>query len=94
LIEEIDMSKREKMTDQDKKIALEIWESRYETSSEFKILDFVERFLAARSVNQEPVAEVNRYGKDSHGRAWHGINWYDPDLNVPSGTKLFIDCPN
>jgi hypothetical protein len=38
---------------------------------------------------QEPVGEVTRYGEDSHGRQWHGIHWYDPNLDVPDGTKLF-----
>lgn len=37
----------------------------------------------------EPVGEIYRYGKDSHGREWHGIHWYDPNVDVPSGTKLF-----
>ena len=41
----------------------------------------------------EPVGEVYRYGKDSHGRQWHGIHWYDPNLDVPTGTKLFIHAP-
>lgn len=36
------------------------------------------------------VGEVTRTGSDSHGRPWHGIYWYDPDLDVPHGTKLFI----
>ena len=38
---------------------------------------------------QEPVGEVNRYGLDSHGRKWHGIYWYDPNVDVPHGTKLY-----
>jgi len=38
---------------------------------------------------QEPVGHVYRYGKDSHGREWHGIHWYDPNLDVPTGTKLY-----
>jgi hypothetical protein len=35
------------------------------------------------------VGEVNRYGLDSHGRKWHGIHWYDPNVDVPHGTKLY-----
>jgi hypothetical protein len=38
---------------------------------------------------QEPVGEVNRYGRDSHGRQWHGIHWYDANVDVPHGTKLY-----
>ena len=38
---------------------------------------------------QEPVGHVYRYGKDSHGREWHGIHWYDPNLDVPTGTLLY-----
>jgi hypothetical protein len=38
---------------------------------------------------QEPVGEVNRYGLDSHGRKWHGIHWYDPNVDVAHGTKLY-----
>jgi hypothetical protein len=38
---------------------------------------------------QEPVGEVNRYGSDSHGRKWHGIYWYDANVDVPHGTKLY-----
>lgn len=41
-------------------------------------------------VRPRVVGEVTRTGSDSPGRPWHGINWYDPDLNVPSGTKLYI----
>ena len=41
----------------------------------------------------EPVGEVYRHGKDSHGRQWYGIHWYDPNLDVPTGTKLFIHAP-
>ena len=42
---------------------------------------------------QEPVGEVNRYGLDSHGRKWHGIHWYDPNVDVPHGTKLYTSPP-
>jgi len=41
----------------------------------------------------EPVGEVYRYGKDSHGRQWHGIHWYDPNVDVPTGTKLYTHPP-
>ena len=43
---------------------------------------------------QEPVGEVNRYGLDSHGRKWHGIYWYDPNVDVAHGTKLYTTPPN
>jgi hypothetical protein len=36
------------------------------------------------------VGDVTRYGKDSEGRMWHGINWYDQNVSVPQGTKLYI----
>jgi hypothetical protein len=42
---------------------------------------------------QEPVGEVNRYGRDSHGRQWHGIHWYDANVDVPHGTKLYTTPP-
>jgi hypothetical protein len=42
---------------------------------------------------QEPVGEVNRYGLDSHGRKWHGIYWYDANVDVPHGTKLYTTKP-
>lgn len=42
----------------------------------------------------EPVGEVYRYGADSHGRRWHGILWYDANLDVPTGTKLYIKEKN
>jgi hypothetical protein len=42
---------------------------------------------------QEPVGEVNRYGLDSHGRKWHGIYWYDANVDVPHGTKLYTTQP-
>jgi hypothetical protein len=42
---------------------------------------------------QEPVGEVNRYGLDSHGRKWHGIHWYDPNVDVAHGTKLYTTPP-
>jgi len=42
---------------------------------------------------QEPVGEVNRYGLDSHGRKWHGIYWYDANVDVPHGTKLYTTPP-
>lgn len=42
-----------------------------------------------RMEQQTPVGHVYRYGKDSHGRQWHGIYWYDPNLDVPTDTKLY-----
>ena len=42
----------------------------------------------------EPVGEVYRYGKDSHGREWHGIHWYSADVDVPTGTKLYTAPPD
>lgn len=42
---------------------------------------------------QKPVGEVNRYGLDSHGRQWHGIYWYDANVDVPHGTKLYTAPP-
>jgi hypothetical protein len=36
------------------------------------------------------VGDVTRYGKDSAGRMWHGINWYDPNVSVSQGTKRYI----
>ncbi len=50
-------------------------------------MDYSHR-LVDELAKQKPVAEVYRYGKDSHGREWHGVHWYDPNLNVPTGTKL------
>jgi hypothetical protein len=49
--------------------------------------------LAQPAPVQEPVGEVNRYGLDSHGRKWHGIHWYDPNVDVPHGTKLYTTPP-
>ena len=48
---------------------------------------------AAQPGVQEPVGEVNRYGLDSHGRKWHGIHWYDPNVDVAHGTKLYTTPP-
>jgi hypothetical protein len=48
---------------------------------------------AAQPAVQEPVGEVTRYGLDSHGRKWHGIHWYDPNVDVPHGTKLYTTPP-
>ena len=39
------------------------------------------------------MGEVNRYGRDSHGRQWHGIHWYDANVDVPHGTKLYTTPP-
>lgn len=38
------------------------------------------------------VGEVTRHGLDSSGRKWHGINWYDPNVQVPHGTKLYTQA--
>ena len=38
---------------------------------------------------QESVGHVYRHGNDSHGRQWHGVHWYDPNLDVPTDTKLY-----
>jgi hypothetical protein len=52
------------------------------------------KFYADRAAPvQEPVGEVNRYGLDSHGRKWHGIHWYDPNVDVAHGTKLYTTPP-
>jgi len=48
------------------------------------------RAFKAACERQEAVAEVYRYGKDSAGRAWHGIHWYDHALDVPTKTKLYL----
>jgi hypothetical protein len=48
---------------------------------------------AAQPAVQEPVGEVTRYGLDSHGRKWHGIHWYDSNVDVPHGTKLYTTPP-
>jgi len=41
----------------------------------------------------DAVGEVYRYGKDSQGRPWHGIHWYDANVNTPHGTKLYTAPP-
>ncbi len=38
------------------------------------------------------VGEVTRYGLDSSGRQWHGIHWYDPNVQVAHGTKLYTQA--
>ena len=48
---------------------------------------------ALQHQRQEPVGEVNRHGLDSHGRKWHGIHWYDANVDVPHGTKLYTEPP-
>ena len=54
----------------------------------------LERQAATRAqTEQEPVGDVNRYGLDSHGRKWHGIHWYNPNVDVPHGTKLYTAPP-
>jgi hypothetical protein len=47
----------------------------------------------AQPAPAQPVGEVNRYGLDSHGRKWHGIHWYDPNVDVAHGTKLYTTPP-
>jgi hypothetical protein len=53
----------------------------------------IRQALAAQPAQQEPVGEVTRYGLDSHGRKWHGIHWYDPNVDVAHGTKLYTTPP-
>ena len=53
----------------------------------------IKEALAQPAPVQEPVGEVNRYGLDSHGRKWHGIYWYDPNVDVAHGTKLYTNPP-
>ena len=48
---------------------------------------------APKQLKQEPVGEVNRHGLDSLGRKWHGIHWYDANVDVPHGTKLYTEPP-
>ena len=57
------------------------------TKSIYEALAAIKEALAHPA--QEPVGEVNRYGRDSHGRQWHGIHWYDANVDVPHGTKLY-----
>ena len=47
-----------------------------------------------QSADVEPVGEVYRYGKDSRGRQWHGIHWYDSSVDVPTKTKLYVAPPD
>ena len=56
-------------------------------------LTFAKEELAQPAPVQKPVGEVNRYGLDSHGRKWHGMHWYDPNVDVPHGTKLYATPP-
>jgi hypothetical protein len=56
-------------------------------------MTFAKKALAEQPAQQEPVGEVNRYGLDSHGRKWHSIYWYDPNVDVPHGTKLYTSSP-
>lgn len=37
------------------------------------------------------VGEVIRTGMASYGKPWHQIHWYDKDVDVPHGTKLYIE---
>jgi hypothetical protein len=38
---------------------------------------------------QEPVAQVYRHGKSSNGTPWHGIHWFNENVNMPDGTLLY-----
>ena len=60
----------------------------------FQLDEAITAIKQARSAPvQEPVGEVNRYGLDSHGRKWHGIHWYDSNVDVAHGTKLYTVPP-
>ena len=65
----------------------------YVNKSEQPVKPATEQSSAVQPAQQEPVGEVNRYGLDSHGRKWHGIYWYDPNVDVPHGTKLYTSSP-
>jgi hypothetical protein len=39
--------------------------------------------------NMVEVGEVTRYGKNSAGKQWHGINWSN-GVDIPEGTKVYI----
>ena len=54
-----------------------------------KNLDAITAIKEALAQTQEPVGEVSRYGRDSHGRQWHGIHWYDSNVDMVHGTKLY-----
>jgi hypothetical protein len=66
----------------------EMWIAKYE-----KDIGPLEYAVPVAAPVQEPVGEVNRYGLDSHGRKWHGIYWYDANVDVPHGTKLYTTPP-
>jgi hypothetical protein len=78
------------------KLALEALEEWYfgcgaGSESHDDAVEAIKQALAAPV--QKPVGEVNRYGLDSHGRKWHGIHWYDPNVDVAHGTKLYTTPP-
>ena len=58
------------------------------TDCDAQWVNVTDQYLSPKPAD-EPVGEVYRYGKDSHGRMWHGIHWYDPNVDVPTGTKLY-----
>ncbi|MEI7431012.1 MAG: hypothetical protein WCL27_11205 [Betaproteobacteria bacterium] len=60
---------------------------------ETQLMRVIDETLDAYLAQQEPVCEVYRHGRDSHGREWHGIHWYDPNVDVPSKTKLYLAPP-
>jgi hypothetical protein len=79
-------------TDEALKLALEALEAHADIGIKSdKAITAIKQALAAPV--QEPVGEVNRYGLDSHGRKWHGIHWYDPNVDVAHGTKLYTTPP-
>ena len=79
------------MKDEELKSVLEVLKAAYVPADldeqREKAIAACEQALAAPV--QGPVGEVNRYGLDSHGRKWHGIHWYDPNVDVAHGTKLY-----
>jgi len=76
------------------KQALEAFEDLEKNHRIVYITEMVDlRQAIAELESQEPVGEVNRYGLDSNGRKWHGIHWYDPNVDVPHGTKLYTHPP-
>jgi hypothetical protein len=58
-----------------------------------KPCDGTGQIAIAEQPEQEPVGEVQRHGLDSHGRQWHGIHWYNSNVDVPHRTKLYTSPP-
>lgn len=54
------------------------------------IANELQQRLAKYEAGGDPVGEVRRVGMASYGRPWHEIYWYDKDVDVPHGTKLYI----